>query len=377
MNHEPTQPDPPEPTEPPEPPESPDTPLTPGRQAVADQLASLAAPHRDPLGGEAAFQARLRSAVLAGGCDASATGADADHKPHDAPQRDAYGTGAHETSTGKWLFASGGGASGGGGRLAAMLVIGVVLGATCSQFWHSTWHSSSSAGEAGEVPTASPSGTVASSGTNPPPGLEGPSGGGASAPGSGSATAFAAPGSGSSGATSGGGASGGTTSGGGVLPSKESVRMHLAAFREMSAFLDHRAAWLALSPQTQDVGISDQPLVNPAFLAQIRVTAWRGDECVGSTDVMLAPDEPARLTVPIEGGRQVEYVLIASSAVRPTLSLAVRIQDNQRPNQAAAIGTVVELHDQGVIPAGQVRLDDTVYRLVLGYAIVRSPGIVQ
>lgn len=153
-----------------------------------------------------------------------------------------------------------------------------------------------------------------------------------------------------------------------AVPSAEALKTQLAAFEQVSDFLNQRAAWLAVSSDIQDIGVSDRTL-SPEFLTQIRVTAMQDDQTVSTTDILLVPGEPAQLVAPLHHGRQVVYTLMIDPE-RRDLSFSVRVENARNPSQSASIGTVVPLGKQSIIPAGQVQLGESSYRLLLGYTII-------
>ncbi|MGD8453804.1 MAG: hypothetical protein PVJ57_18475 [Phycisphaerae bacterium] len=147
----------------------------------------------------------------------------------------------------------------------------------------------------------------------------------------------------------------------------------VATFRQVAGVFDDRASWVAIAPGASDLGLAAEPDKAPDNLMLLRLALLRGNAVVSQTDMVIVPGHSAELTLPLDDGENVRYLLATSADDPAHLSIYAEFLGRQDQGEAlGAVGSDLCIRPGEVCAAGQVLTRQGEYALAVASA--RSEG---
>ncbi len=157
--------------------------------------------------------------------------------------------------------------------------------------------------------------------------------------------------------------------------SPSEINSRVSAFRQIADVFDQRTSWVALTKGASDLGLAADPSSQPGELMLLRLALVRGSSVVSQTDVVIVPGQDAELTLPLEGGESVRYLLATSAEDPARLNIYAELRGRHRPDQAlAAVGSDLRVRPGEVCAAGQMLTQQGEYGVAVASALAGKGG---
>lgn len=156
--------------------------------------------------------------------------------------------------------------------------------------------------------------------------------------------------------------------------SSQEIEERLQVFREVAEMFDQRVGWVLLSGTTSDLGLTNEAPELSQGVIVVRLSVLRDESLVSSADVIIVPGKEAHLTVPVNHGKRLCYVLGMTREQPNRLRLSASIEEPALSGAPAQMSTSLDLIPRQIVSAGEIATTSGRYEVNVSMTEAKATG---